>query len=228
MFDQLVESHPQRERSTAQVIASICVHTVLIAASVQLTRAAAATVTRAPQATAMLLTQAPKSAVSPPAAASPAPNISIALPILLAAPPITVPVGIAPAPLPRGFDPARLGQSSGAPGLPNGIVGGSPPDPRLVATLEEVDEPAEYLAGPQPKYPPALRQVGIEGWVQLRFIVSIDGQAEPHSIEALKSSNPSFEAPAIDAVRQARFKPARIKSRPVRQLVEQLVQFTLH
>lgn len=228
MFDHLVESRPHREGNARQALASIAVHTVIIAASIQLTRAMAATVTKAPPASEMILARAPTPAARHNASVSAAP-ILLAAPVRLAvASPITVPVGIAPVELMRGFDPARIGQPSDAHGLPLGLGDDdTPSDPRFLAALRAVDEPAEYLDGPQPKYPPALRRVGIEGWVQLRFIVGLDGHAEPRSIETLKSSNPSFEAPAIEAIQQSRFKPARIMGRKVRQLVEQLVRFAL-
>ena len=67
----------------------------------------------------------------------------------------------------------------------------------------------------------------MEGWVQLRYIVGMDGHAEPGSIRSLQSSNTAFESPAIEAIAHANFRPARLKGRVVRQLVEQVVRFTV-
>ena len=93
--------------------------------------------------------------------------------------------------------------------------------------MRDADEPAQYLDGPEPVYPAALRQVGVEGWVQLRYIVGIDGHAEPGSIRSLQSSSTAFELPAIEAVARAHFRPARRRGRVVRQLVEQIVRFSV-
>ena len=59
MFDQLVESRPVRSRSTAQMVVSIAAHTVVIALSIQLTRAVAATIVNQPIATEMRIFRAP-------------------------------------------------------------------------------------------------------------------------------------------------------------------------
>ena len=61
----------------------------------------------------------------------------------------------------------------------------------------------------------------------LRYIVGMDGHAEPGSVQSLQSSNVAFEAPAIEAVVHANFRPARLKGRVVRQLVEQIVRFAV-
>jgi protein TonB len=142
--------------------------------------------------------------------------------------PIVVPTGIAPMARAPGFDPAWLGRG----GAPNSRASGSADvgwqDTGTAATLSEVDEPVTYLDGPLPVYPAALHQVGVEGWVELRYIVGLDGRAEPHSIEIVRSSNAGFDVPAIDAIKGSRFRTARLKGRPVRQLVEQIVRFRLH
>jgi len=226
MFDQLMESRPRRERSGIQAIASIVVHTMIIAASIQLTRAVAATVVTTPPQTEMILARARTPATPHTASAAAAPTIQAASILVALAPSISVPAAPPAADLTRPFDPARLG----APGDPRGTAPGSAGDNSPnggVVTAPQVDEPAEYLDGPEPKYPVALRRVGIEGTVLLQYIVGIDGNVEPGSIQALKSSDRSFEAPAIDAIRRSHFKPARIKGHRVRQLVEQVVRFTL-
>jgi protein TonB len=126
----------------------------------------------------------------------------------------------------RGFDPTTLDRP-----VPIGWRAGADDsvasDPRTLVTLRDADEPAQYVDGPEPVYPAALRQVGVEGWVQLRYIVGIDGRAESGSIRSLQSNNSAFEAPAIEAIAHAHFRPARLRGRVVRQLVEQIVRFTV-
>ncbi len=227
MFDELVESRPRRQRSVVQTLASIAVHTVIIAVSIQLTRAVAATVTKHADEAPLFVTRAPA-----PRAAQPAAATAAALPAAPALPtigaPVIVPSTIPPITPAHGFDPSRLGATAARAGLPVGVQGDDTPGGDRIFTLAEAEEPASYLDGPQPTYPPALRQVGVEGSVRLRYIVGIDGKVESGSIEVLMSTNKSFEAPAIEAITGSHFRPARVKGQKVRQLVEQMVRFTIH
>jgi TonB family protein len=176
----------------------------------------------------MLLAHAP----TPPAprnAAAPAAAAVAAAPALLALPraPLVVPVDIPPAQPGSSFDMSRFDtRGTGHGGLfgdPGDKVGG---DSVRAVTQLEVDDPVQYLEGPSPVYPPALREVGVQGSVTLRYIVGINGRAED-SIAVTQSTNLAFEAPAIAAVRLARFQAAKIRSHPVRQIVEQVVRFTI-
>jgi len=223
MFEQLVESRPPRTRSTGQMLVSIAVHTVIIAVSIQLTRAVAR-----PAATEMLLTRPPihietRRDASPSShAASPAPLL--ALPTA----PLTVPAAIPPIDLGGRFDTSQFDLKGRQPAGPPGERSTDlTTDPHFVATLAQADDPAVDLEGPLPVYPSALRQVGIEGSVQLRYIVGVDGRAESGSVKVTRSTNTAFELPATEAIRLARFRPARIGGRVVRQVVEQVVRFTL-
>lgn len=225
MFDELVESRPHRDRSTGQMIFSIVTHTVIIGVSIRLTGAVAESVARPPVEMPMQLTRAPV----PPAASAVDASASarvVAAPVLPVVAPVDIAISIPPVTVSRRFDPDRL-----AGPLPDGwhpgVGDSAAPDLRTVVTMLDADEPARYLDGPEPVYPPALRQVGVEGSVELRYIVGVDGRAEPGSIQSLRSSNAAFEAPAIEAISRARFRPARLKGRVVRQLVEQIVRFTV-
>jgi hypothetical protein len=225
VFDELVESRPHRDRSTGQLIISIMTHTIIIAVSIRLTGALAETVARPPVEMPVQLSRAPVRRTATVAAAPTAPRIPAA-PTLPIVPPIDIAAGIPPAPVSRPFDPGSL-DGPLATGRRLDVGDSAPSDLRLVVTMRDADEPAQYLDGPQPVYPAAMHQVGVEGWVQLRYIVGIDGRAEPGSIRSLQSSNSAFEGPAIEAIAQAHFRAARIKGRVVRQLVEQIVRFTV-
>ena len=224
MFDDLVESRPHRDQRTGQAIVSIVTHTIIIAVSIRLTGAVAETVAKPPVEIPMQLTRAPVSPAAtviaaPTGARTPAPP---ALPIV---PPIDIAANIPPVPASR-FDPRSL-EGPVRSGWSFDVRDSAASDPRTVVTIRDADEPAQYLDGPEPVYPGALRQVGVEGWVQLRYIVSIDGHAEPGSVQSLQSSNPAFEAPAIEAIAHSHFRPARLRGSVVRQLVEQIVRFTV-
>ena len=80
----------------------------------------------------------------------------------------------------------------------------------------------------QPKYPPALKSVGVQGSVQLQYVVGTDGRVERSSVKVVSSTNKAFEEPAIDAILScSSTKPAKIRGQPVRQLVERVVRFTI-
>lgn len=59
-----------------------------------------------------------------------------------------------------------------------------------------------------PVYPPSARERGLEGRVVIRLVVGVDGV--PSEVGVTQSSGvESFDAAAVDAVRQWRFEPAR-------------------
>lgn len=68
-----------------------------------------------------------------------------------------------PVTLASGYDPSRLAQSGDSRmpivGMPGDSLARDP-----IVTMQEVDDPVEYLSGQQPVYPQALRRVGVEGW----------------------------------------------------------------
>jgi len=80
-----------------------------------------------------------------------------------------------------------------------------------------------------PEYPAQLRMsgAGLEGDVTVRFVVDSSGRVEPGSIAIMTSTHSLFS----DAVRRwlvrTRYTPADVSGHPVRQLVEQRVNFTL-
>jgi periplasmic protein TonB len=227
MFEQLMESEPRRVRRVPQTIASIAIHTVIIAISIQLTRAVAESAKKPVPETPMLLTRPPAPSIAHVTAS--AGQVVSAAPAALALPsaPIAVPVGLPPVETGPAFDPRRFGLDHGNRSDPATPPDGVAGDPGAAITQAMADDPAEYLDGPKPVYPPALRQVGVTGAVTLRYVVGVDGKVEPATMAVIDSSNASFAAAAIQAILGARFRPARLHGRSVRQLVEQVIRFTL-
>jgi protein TonB len=78
-----------------------------------------------------------------------------------------------------------------------------------------------------PRYPDALKSVGVEGVVAMRFIVGADGKVEPGSINVIDSPHALFTAAVRQALLNARYRPAEAGGRSVRQLVEQTFSFKL-
>ncbi len=56
-----------------------------------------------------------------------------------------------------------------------------------------------------PAYPPAAAAAGLEGWVVVEFTVTAAGNVD--DVQVVESSDPVFEASAIDAARRNKYKP---------------------
>ena len=92
----------------------------------------------------------------------------------------------------------------------------------------QVEEPAMPVAGSaQPRYPDALRMVGVEGEVLAQFIVGPDGRADVQTLKILKSSNELFTDAIRNALPQMRFMPARVGGKAVHQLVQEPFSFSI-
>ena len=72
-----------------------------------------------------------------------------------------------------------------------------------------------------PVYPPTLMAKGIEGSVLATFIVGVDGRPDLETYIALEATDSLFAIAVRDALPRMKFRPAKINSTPVRQLVEQ-------
>lgn len=153
--------------------------------------------------------------------------------------PTMIPAGIPEVKLDeRPLDPRNYTGIGVEGGVSYGVQGGTGRvDPDLVAGLEGVIfaeatadtryERAEVLEQKPPRYPGVLRTAGIEGFVEVRFVIDTAGRVEPNSADVIESTHPMFEEPALQAVIAARFIPARLAGRTVRQLTSQRVSFKL-
>ncbi|GEM_PF-1153789 len=89
-------------------------------------------------------------------------------------------------------------------------------------TVEKAPRPLNPL---QPKHPEAARKAGIQGWVQLRFMVDKNGRIG--KIETLVGAEPSITQAAIDAVQASVWEPAIYKGEPVSVWVTRPFRFYL-
>ena len=97
-----------------------------------------------------------------------------------------------------------------------------------IALPEQVDRVVVPRASnPRPVYPNALRNAVVEGDVVIRFVVDTTGRVERNSVEVLRASHSLFADAVREWLPRTRYEPATIAGRPVRQLVEQSVGFTL-
>ena len=91
--------------------------------------------------------------------------------------------------------------------------------------LESVkpDTLPELIRKVDPNYPDRLRQAGVEGFVDIVWIVGVDGK--PTDIDVVESSHSGFELPAVDALKKWKFKPAKKNGVPIALKVRQKIEF---
>jgi TonB family protein len=82
------------------------------------------------------------------------------------------------------------------------------------------------LSAPPAVYPTGARERGIQGWVDLEFIVDRDGR--PRNLLVMQGSPVGrFDAAALDAVRQYRYAPFEQDGRVYERLVQVRVRFQM-
>ncbi len=92
----------------------------------------------------------------------------------------------------------------------------------------QVDNAVTMKAGAKgPRYPDALRAAKVEGLVLAQFVVGTDGRADMATFKVLKSDHDDFTASVREALVAMEFEPARVKGRPVKQLLQQPFVFNL-
>jgi TonB family protein len=72
-----------------------------------------------------------------------------------------------------------------------------------VASIADLDQRPRVVFQSPPSYPQELRKHNVEGSVQVVFLVDTAGKVVSPKVE--KSTNPAFERPALEAVRQWKF-----------------------
>lgn len=103
----------------------------------------------------------------------------------------------------------------------------------LVATLtihtaDKVDIPAAAEPGTlTAEYPNALLSAAVAGRVVVEFVVDTAGRPEMETFGTIASTRPEFTDAARRAVAAARFTPALLQGRKVRQLVQLPFSFTV-
>jgi TonB family protein len=91
---------------------------------------------------------------------------------------------------------------------------------RLAYLPESVDSVAELVAGTiSPAYPDSLLRANVGGLVSTRFVVDTSGLVELGTVEVSGPAHQLFVDAALRALREARFSPAMLEGRRVRQVV---------
>lgn len=143
-------------------------------------------------------------------------------------------INIPPVAVPRITFPDLVPSVSSSSDFPASVIFGDPvgtstrPVPGQPYEPSQVERTVRPSAGnPSPAYPSTLRSAGVEGDVLVRFVVDTLGTVEPRSVEIREFTHAAFADAVRDWLRRTRYDPASIGGRPVRQLVEQRVGFTL-
>ncbi|WP_302370532.1 energy transducer TonB [Acidaminococcus massiliensis] len=113
----------------------------------------------------------------------------------------------------------------GSPGEPPGPAGGDGPGFDTEAVQSDVS--ASFLGGPDPEYPSALQNHGIQGSVRVRMIVGKDGTVESASVIS-GSGYGQMDQAALDAAYGYQFEPAYKEGYPVRCYATKTFTFRLN
>ena len=225
MLQVLVESRAARDRRTSWAGVSIVLHSALIGLAIYFTTTIerAVPIERVEQ----LIYTAPAPAAAPVTATSFAASVPIAMSRLS----FTLPQQMVPSielPASDVFSRVLTELGSSTIGSTIGTSIGTAAPAGGIYTPATVDRIVAPLPGnASPPYPTRLSNAGVEGEVLARFVVDSTGSVEASSIEIMQASHALFG----DAVKQwlprNRYSPALVGGRPVRQLVQQRIGFTL-
>ncbi len=232
MFDNLIESKRKGFKSTGQTLISAVIHVVVVFAAIQATTGAAETLREILQDTTAFFLKPPEPPPPPENPPPPPEAIITANPppmgFQTVIPPTDIPQEIPPIDLNEKFNAADFSGRGVEGGIATGVVGGTGPVEVGETFIEaEVDDPVRPISQPSPRYPPTLQAAGIQGRVEVQYVVDTTGHAEPSSWKILRSTNKMFEEPARESIMKSVFRPARIRGRAVRQLVQQAIGFTI-
>jgi TonB family protein len=95
----------------------------------------------------------------------------------------------------------------------SGVGGGPGADFEAILSVGDLDQRPRALFQSPPSYPAELRRRRVQGTVQIVFLVDTAGKVLDPKVE--RSSDPAFEKPALDAVRQWRFEAGTRNGHPV-------------
>lgn len=233
MFENLIETKPKKPKTFKTMVLSTIAHAILIGAAVYGTLEAKEAIEK-PKAEKVQFLEMKKEEPPPPETKPEPP------PDIVAAPPppkgfqvLTAPIKI-PDVLPeidltkKVTDEADFSGKGVAGGIAKGVVGGTAPVADQTYFEFQVEKQVAQIPGSiNLRYPDMLRSANVEGEVLAQFVVDTTGRVESNSVKILKSSHDLFTNAVQQALRTARYYPAEIGGRKVKQLVQQPFNFTL-
>ena len=110
-------------------------------------------------------------------------------------------------------DPALPQTSGSGTGLRvTTVTPGPGPVTTTLTGIAQPDGPLISIVRVQPNYPAAAEVRGLEGWVDVRFDVTVDGRVV--NVEVIGSSSSLFESAAINAAQRFRFRAPVVNGLP--------------
>lgn len=91
-------------------------------------------------------------------------------------------------------------------------------------SAQELDQAPRLIKQGDVRFPENMRMAGLEGRVQVDFIITAQGEVSEAHVAA--SNNPAFERAALDAIMQSRFAPGMKAGRPVKIWARQELIFS--
>lgn len=234
MFNNLIESKPQKQRSLGSTIFSVVAHAVVITMSVIATKQVGEAVAEEVMQKVDFV-EIKKDEPPPPEEAPPPPDVVAPPPIAKGFQVLTAPVNI-PDVIPeidlskKLTNEADFSGKGVAGGIASGVVGGTPQviDNNQTFFDFQVEKPVAPVPGTgNPRYPDILRSSSIEGEVLAQFVVDTTGRVEVSTFKVIRTSHELFSASVRQALPQMRFLAAEVGGRKVKQLVQQPFVFAL-
>lgn len=234
MFNTLIESKPQKQRSPGGVVLSVILHAAVITGLIAVTANAGQKLREDKVQEDVAFVEQPKNEPPPEAEkAPPPPDVTVAPP-----PPKGFQVLTAPIEIPDKLPEIDLSKSvtneedfSGkgvAGGVAKGVVGGTGVVSDQPYFEFQVEKPALARENnPQPRYPEMLRTAGVEGEVLVQFVIDTNGRAQMGTFKVLKSSHEQFTSSVRAVLPQYAFYPAETGGRKVKMFVQLPFQFNL-
>lgn len=227
----LESAHTGHATTGAHSFLSISVHVAVVLAALFATTRPAAERTPAPDprvhfvpeqrpATVVPAAPQPKPAAPRRETPAPAPAQAVAAPTIT---PVSIPPAEVPLVDPSASAPAEPSQSGGPGTAP---VHAGPTGHSGAYVVGEVEVPAAPLSTSGPEYPERAIRQDLSGFVTARFIVDARGRVES-DVTIIEFTSHEFTSAVRSYLRRARYRPARVGGRTVRQLVEQRFVFEL-
>ncbi|MBX9928294.1 MAG: energy transducer TonB [Gemmatimonadaceae bacterium] len=232
MFNNLLESKAQKQKSLGGSIGSIVMHVLIIWGALTATANAGAKSDEDKEQK-IDFVEVKKDEPPPPKEEPPPPQEVAVQQVAKGFQVLSAPVNI-PDVLPEIDLSKNLTNESDftgkgvAGGRGNGVVG-APPEKGDQPYFEfQVEKPVAQIPGSgQPRYPDILKSAGVEGEVLAQFTVDTTGRVELPSFTVLKKTHDLFVTSVRQALPAMRFLPAEAGGRKVRQLVQQPFVFAI-
>jgi protein TonB len=235
MFNNLLESKAKKQRRLGGSVTSLVLHVGVVAALVVVTKNAGLVEEKTKEEKLDFVEVKDEPKPPEPEKPPPPPDVVAAPPppkgFQVLSAPIEIPNIIPEIDLSKKVtDEADVSGQGVAGGTSKGVEGGKAvvqtDQPYFDFQVEKPVVPAPGTAGPS--YPDMLRSAGIEGTVLAQFVVDTVGRADMSTFKVLKSDNDLFSTSVKNYLGRARFLPAEVGGRKVKQLVQQPFQFSLN